>query len=262
MRDVIFLLLLVSSSAISQKQKVGYFLYDKDWKEVRNGAVAAYVVQSTVIGDSLFVDRIFKSTGYLWKQESFSDADRTIPHGQFGWYDDLGRIDSSGYVNKKRKTGNWSYYNDTLGLDLLVKYDNGRELERRDYINKIIRTADGVKTFDEEKRASDSLKQSLVGFKAVEKEASFEGGAKGYKKYLERNLVPPKDLVKTGTVKLQFIINKTGKVENLLILRSVQFSADVEALRVLSEMPHWTPAYQNGKNVIYQAIQYLTFQVL
>jgi protein TonB len=98
-------------------------------------------------------------------------------------------------------------------------------------------------------------------FKGVEKAAVFEGGAKGYKKYLEQHLVPPNDIVKTGVVKAQFIVNKIGKVENVLLLRSLQLSADIEALRVLTELPDWTPAYQNGKNVTYQAVQYLTFQV-
>lgn len=258
----LFLLLLVNSTAsYAQKQNVLYYLYNKDWKPIKNIASADYVVQITNIGDSLYINRIFKGSGHLWKQESFKDEEQTMPHGQFAWYDDQGRIDSSGYVNNKKKDQIWSYYDDTLGIYATIKYDRGKQIEHRDFINKTIKTDLGVKTFDEEKKIKDSLEQMKVLMKVDEKGAVFEGGQAGYKKYLMKNIKVPTDIVKTGHVKVQFIINKTGKVENLLILKSLQLSADIEAIRVLSESPVWTPAYQNGKNVIYQAIQYLTFQV-
>ncbi len=261
MKYLILLLLIPGTSAIGQKPKAQYFLYTKDWTAAKDIPSAEYVVQLTTVGDSLFVNRIFKGTGHLWKQESFSDAEQTMPHGQFAWYDDEGNVDSSGYVNKKRKDGTWSYYNDTLGTYLSINYENGRETERRDYVKKLIITANGQKTFDEEKREKDSSKKSDKMIKADEKEAAFKGGPAGYKKYLEKHLEPPTNILKTGPVKLQFFINKNGKIENLLILKSLQLSADIEALRVLSEMPEWTPAYQNGKNVVYQCVQWITFQV-
>lgn len=261
MKYTFLLLVLTATSSIAQKQKVEYYIYDKDWKGAKDVASAAYVIQSTNIGDTLFVNRIFKGSGYLWKQESFRDADQTIPHGEFAWYDDEGRIDSSGYVNNKKKNGSWTYYNDTIGIYLSINYENGREVLRRDKVNSIIKSAYGEKTFEQEKREKDSVRESKKNLKVDEKEAVFKGGSLGYKKYLEKHLVPPSNILKTGPVKLQFIINKNGKIENLLILRSLQLSADIEALRVLSEMPDWTPAYQNGRNVIYQAIQWITFQV-
>jgi hypothetical protein len=261
MKYVIVFLLLSVTASFAQKTKVEYYIYNKDWKAAKEISTAEYVVQTTNIADTLFVNRLFLGRTTLWKQESFKDAEQTMPHGQFGWYDEAGRIDSSGYVYNKRKNGTWSYYNDTLGIYLSIKYDNGKEIERRDYVNRIIKTTTGDKSFAEEKREKDSAKTDNNFSKIDEREASFKGGTAGFKKYLERNIVPPTDLVKTGVVKLQFIINRSGKVENLLLLRSLQFSADIEALRVLSEMPDWTPAYQNGRNVLYQAIQYLTFQV-
>jgi hypothetical protein len=261
MRYMILLLLVITIKSFAQKQKAEYYLYNKDWKPAREIGSAEYVIQATTVGDSLFVNRIFKGTGYLWQQQSFKDAEQTIAHGQFAWYDSEGRIDSSGYVNNRKRAGTWSFYDDTLGTYLSINYENGRETERRDYVSKVIKTPAGEKTFDEEKRERDSIKQRNKTLHVDEKEAVFKGGPAGYKKYLEKNLNPPTNLVKTGTVKMQFIINKSGKVQDLLLLRSVQLSADIEALRVLSEMPDWTPAYQNGKNVFYQCLQSLTFQV-
>ena len=261
MKYMFLLLVFISSAAFAQKQKKPeFYMYNKEWKAAEDPASAAFIVHSTTVGDTLFVNRVFRGTGSLLSQESFKDAEQTIPHGQFAWYDEEGRIDSSGYVNNKRKNGTWSYYDDTLGIYLSINYETGKEVERRDNRSKTVRTAKGEKTFDQEKKEADSAKHVGNTAPADEKEAVFKGGLAGYKKYLEKNLVPPNNLVKNGTVKLQFIINKTGRIEDLLILRSVQLSADVEALRVLSEMPAWTPAYQNGKNVIYQCVQSLTFQ--
>ena len=259
MKYSMVLFLLIGTIAVAQKQKVSYFVYDRDWNGIKNIDAATYIIEQRNVGDSLFVNRIFLGRGHLWKQESFSDLDMTIPNGEFAWYDDNGRIDSSGNVFYKRKDGTWSYYDDTLGVYLSVTYNKGKEISRKDYVKKITTTATGIKTFDEEKMERDtSIKKEL---KVEEKEASIKGGQKGFRNYLEKNLVPPTDILKTGEVKLQFFINKSGQLENPLILKSLQLSADIEALRVTSESPAWTPAMQNGKNVIYQAIQHITFQV-
>lgn len=260
MKYLVMFLILFANNAIAQTQKPQYYLYTKEWQPAKDVPSAGYIVQSTNIADSIFINRVFNGTGHLWRQESFKDADQTIPHGAFAWYDEEGRIDSSGYVKNKKKDGSWAYYDDTLGIYMQINYDNGREVERRDYTRKIIKTADGERTFDDEKKERDSAKVAVKTFTVTEKEATFKGGSEGYKKYLLKHLNAPTDIVKTGPVKLQFIINKSGKIEDLHILKSLQLSADIEALRVLSEMPEWTPASQNGKNVYYQAIQYITFQ--
>lgn len=259
MKYILLLLLLQTTGALAQKPKIQYYLYDKDWNGAKDLASADYVLQSTIIGDSAFVNRIFKAKGRLWRQESYRDEERTMPNGQFAWYDNEGRIDSSGYVSNKKKDGSWAYYDDTLGIYLLINYENGKEVLRRDYVNKLIKTLSGQKTFEEEEKERDTAKTGDSTFTLIEKEAAFNGGLKGYKKYLEKNLKPPTDIVKTGSVKLQFLINKDGYIQDLFILKSLQMTADIEALRVLGAMPRWTPASQNGKNVIYQAIQLITF---
>ena len=201
MKYMVLLLLIMTTNVVAQKKDPQYYIFDKDWKPAKDVVSADYIIQTTSIGDSLFVNRIFKGRRYLWRQESFKDAEQTVAHGSFAWYDDKGRIDSSGQVNNTKKTGSWAYYDDTLGVYLLVTYDSGKETERRDYVNKIIKTPGGVKTFDDEKKERDSAKASVAESKVEEKEAAFKGGAAGYKKYLLKNLVPPTDVVTTGTVK-------------------------------------------------------------
>jgi len=105
-------------------------------------------------------------------------------------------------------------------------------------------------------------------FTKVEKEAKFPGGPEGWRKYLERNLdanVAANDGAPTGnyTVKVQFIVDKTGAISNVKAIEVPKTcpSCGPEAVKVITKGPKWEPAVQNGRNVIYQAIQFVTFQV-
>ena len=105
-------------------------------------------------------------------------------------------------------------------------------------------------------------------FTKVEKEARFSGGMEGWKKYLERNLnanVAANDGVPVGsyTVKVQFVVDKDGQVSNVQAIEVPAACPDCgpEAIKVIQKGPKWEPAIQNGRKVIYQAIQFITFQV-
>ncbi len=105
-------------------------------------------------------------------------------------------------------------------------------------------------------------------FTKVEKEAKFPGGLEGWKKYLERNLdaqVAANDGATAGNyvVKVQFIVDKTGNISNVQAIEVPKPcpSCGPEAVKVIKKGPKWEPAVQNGRNVIYQAIQIVTFQV-
>lgn len=105
-------------------------------------------------------------------------------------------------------------------------------------------------------------------FTKVEKEAKFPGGPDGWRRYLERNLnanVAADDGAPLGnySVKVQFIVDKQGNISNVQAIEKPKAcpSCGPEAEKVIKRGPKWEPAVQNGRNVIYQAIQYITFQV-
>ena len=54
---------------------------------------------------------------------------------------------------------------------------------------------------------------------------------------------------KIGRVYVQFIIGTNGSITNAKVLRSVRPLLDVEALRVIRNMPNWIPGIQRGKRV-------------
>jgi periplasmic protein TonB len=108
-------------------------------------------------------------------------------------------------------------------------------------------------------------------FSKVEREAMFPGGPEGWRKYLEGNLnanlarfikLKRNEKMAQQTAKLQFIVDKQGNISNVICLNANEIHPKLakEAIRVIQEGPRWIPAWQNGKDVIYQAIQYITWQ--
>ncbi len=251
------LVMILAVTAHAQKNTDEFFLYDKDWNSTNNPKASAFFMQVKKYNDSFYVCRFYSNTGPLIRQESYKDVDLTKPNGPFAWYDAKGMIDSTGEVNNFRKDGEWVYYNDTLGIDLSITYNKGKELERIDFVRKKRITKTGETDYVRNKPDSS-------GSKPDEREAEFVGGMKAYRKYLEKNINIPersKNLRVNGAVKISFLISNTGKVNNAFILHSIEYASDAEALRVIETMPNWKPAFQNGKNVTYRAIQTITFQV-
>ncbi len=71
-------------------------------------------------------------------------------------------------------------------------------------------------------------------------------------KYLAENLEYPKMAIENqiyGTVHLKFVVGKNGKVRNIEVVRGVNKLLDEEAVRVVKQMPNWSPGLQNGKPV-------------
>jgi protein TonB len=103
-------------------------------------------------------------------------------------------------------------------------------------------------------------------FKTVQIEAKFPGGAGAWQKYLERNLnsnVPVDNGAPPGnyTVIVSFLVDKGGNISEVQSLNDPGFGTAGEAVRVIKKGPAWTPAVQNGRNVIYRQKQSITFQV-
>lgn len=86
----------------------------------------------------------------------------------------------------------------------------------------------------------------------LDQNPEFPGGMLGLQKYLAKSVNYPTIAQETGiqgTVYLTFIINKSGKVEQVKLLRGADPSLDKEALRVVSSMPDWKPGKQGGNPV-------------
>ena len=89
-------------------------------------------------------------------------------------------------------------------------------------------------------------------FTAVDTEPEFPDGMQGLMMFLMNNMRYPEDAEKAheqGRVIVKFIVEKDGSAGNFEVVQGVSESLDKEAVRVLKDMPKWTPASVNGKPV-------------
>ena len=89
-------------------------------------------------------------------------------------------------------------------------------------------------------------------FNIVENMPEFPGGEIALRNYIANSVKYPieaQENGKQGKVYISFVINKTGKVVNAKVARSVDPSLDKEALRVVNSLPEWKPGRQRGKKV-------------
>jgi len=89
-------------------------------------------------------------------------------------------------------------------------------------------------------------------FTIVEDMPSFPGGEAKLMEYLGKNTkFPPlaKDAGIQGIVYVTFVIAKDGSIDNVKVLRGIGGGCDEEALRVIKNMPKWTPGKQRGRAV-------------
>ena len=96
----------------------------------------------------------------------------------------------------------------------------------------------------------DSLKN--FDFVSIEKQPEYPGGLQKFYAYLGRNIKYPKQAWKDkiqGSVFLSFIVEKTGEITEVAVIRGVREDIDLEAVRVVSNSPKWNPGIQFGKPV-------------
>lgn len=113
-------------------------------------------------------------------------------------------------------------------------------------------------------------------FVAVEKPPRFQGcteeaeadahacSNKNLITFLSEKIVYPKKAKNKGIqgkVIVSFVIEKDGSVSTTKVLRGVHKSLDNEAMRVVNEMPKWTPGTQRGKAVRVQYTLPIIFSI-
>ena len=89
-------------------------------------------------------------------------------------------------------------------------------------------------------------------YEIVEDMPTFPGGVTELMNYLSKNTHYPAATKRDGIqgrVVVSFIVEPDGSVSNAKLVRSVDANLDQEALRVVSEMPNWTPGKQGGNAV-------------
>ena len=117
-----------------------------------------------------------------------------------------------------------------------------------------------IKTYTDNGIVTDSV------FTGEEKEATFPGGEKGWRSYLEKNLNPDvpvnrKAPPRSYNVKIKFIVQTDGSITDITAETYYGYGMEEEVIRVIKKGPKWVPAVQYGRKVKAYRIQPVTFVV-
>ncbi|MDE7458325.1 MAG: energy transducer TonB [Muribaculaceae bacterium] len=94
--------------------------------------------------------------------------------------------------------------------------------------------------------------EQVYNIAMVEQQPEFPGGAQAMYKWLSDHINYPPVAAEEGVqgkVIVEFVVSKTGAIENARVLRGRHPALDKEALRVVKAMPNWNPGRNNGNAV-------------
>lgn len=137
---------------------------------------------------------------------------------------------------------------DDEDIDIFSGWDN--DIDNNEYIYTV--------SLKEEKVAVDPI------IKVPSKMPEFEGGMAGLQKYLSTTIDYPyaaRQIGIEGTVFVEFVVEKDGTVSNLRIVRSPDETLEKEAIRVMRNMPSWTPGYQGIHKVRVRMVMPIQFKL-
>jgi protein TonB len=93
---------------------------------------------------------------------------------------------------------------------------------------------------------------AVVDLGGVDEYPEFNGGAKAWSKYMERNLRYPYQAQEAniqGKVFVSFVVERDGSVSDVKVLRGLGFGCDEEAIKVIKKSPLWKPGKNRGTPV-------------
>ena len=227
-------------NAFTQKIEDQFFVFDEEWNPIKIEK-AVYFLRVSQLSDSDYEWTYYNMNGPRIKQENYKDATAKIKNGKFTYYWYNGSIDSTGYYESNQMNGDWHF---TDGAGKLLE----------------------SKTYDRDALIKDTLYppsvKKQINPKPGEKESEFPGGVSSWANYLIRNTHYPKRAFKqniNGEVQVSFMIDEKGIIGSIEIKRSVEYSIDEEAIRLIRESKAWIPASINGKPVKSFKIQPIHF---
>lgn len=201
-------------------------------------------------------DNLLESIG------DYSSIDPIVQDGHFVIYENAYITGEGDYVHN-RKHGKWIYYRsekkdkwyaETYISDDKIKlrsyYPTGR-LKRKEKHNETYTKASG-KCYGEKKH------------KKIPFTRFYTAPVPAYpmEQYLSENLKYPagaRDSSIEGAVVLKYVVNEDGNVTQTEVVKGIAGGCNQEAIRVLSNMPKWSPAIKDDKKTKVTFYQLVNF---
>lgn len=237
----ILLLLMISFACLGQKnKKPSINFFDSAGNSVKEEKAARFFTVVTKINDTCYQFENYGMMTPMRSTEHYKDRQGTIRHGRSAFVRPDGSLDSTGIFVNGKANGVWLYFN-----------TEGYLVDQKDYnMGELIPAA------NLESSADIELKP--------EAPPRFKDGSVEWQKYLIQNLrYPPYALEKRviGRVIIFFVVDQKGRVQEDIILKSVEYTLDNEARRLVYQSPAWIPGSKNGTPVKAYQTQAIAFQL-
>ena len=110
------------------------------------------------------------------------------------------------------------------------------------------------------KRKKESEEDKV--YEVVEQMPEFPGGPQALFEWLSKNIKYPaiaEEKGVQGRVIVTFVVERDGSITDVRVVKSVDPSLDMEAVRVVKSMPRWIPGKQNGSAIRVETTVPITF---
>ena len=112
--------------------------------------------------------------------------------------------------------------------------------------------ADGSRTFKE-----------VFEYDFVDEKPQFPGGREALMDFVNKTRRYPEEAYKNGIegrVTCSFVVNPDGNISHLKVIKGSHKSLNLEAMRILAEMPNWIPGRHGDKCVPVRVIHSIPFR--
>lgn len=236
----IFILLpVLCITTFTYAQKITNFIMVNDGSITQDSNKATDFIVIKEYPDHHFVRLDYRKAAPLKKYRTFKDTALQVLDGPYYEYAEDGRMEISGNFTDNKKDGRWlTYKNDSLLTSVLWSHDSIVSIEDLHHQDSSISYPD-------------------------EKEATFPGGIKAWRKYILKCMksFDHVSILKGGVVVVAFVIDLDGSVVGVHLRRSMNYFCDEQSVESIRKSPKWEPAYQNGKNLKAYRLQPFTFEM-
>lgn len=231
---------------------------DDNWEECGEENANYYrLIEPKTAESNLYLVRDYYMNGTLQMEGHYSDEEAKIGQGKFLFYHENGKVRKDCY-----------YVNDTLHDKCKTYWATGMLQNDETYIHGVLQgecfyyfqngTHSSIEYYEDGKLVSfehyNDDGSRVPNSSSADIPASFPGGREALYIYLKKNLTYPRDAVKKkiqGKVTIKFIIDQDGNVKEATVVKGMSECSECneEALRVVSEMPSWSPGRRHNRPV-------------
>lgn len=175
-----------------------------------------------------------------------------ILHGPFYEWHENGRLATETAYRNDSLTGNYTTWYESGQLHVSRKYYRNQPVDtlKAFYESGALRRLEVYADGEITKGRLYGEDGTELKFIPMMQMPTFPGGEKVMLKWLSMNVRYPKATRKAraeGIVIISFVVEKTGQIGNIDLIKGFHPDADAEALRVVHSMPVWKPGLLEGE---------------